>query len=150
MTQKLTYDEAKKLMIESLYRDVAAHEAGNYEKIGLGYDELDGGLPRGSGAEFDKLFIALIFWDSWIDARNHEWRYYPGVGQSDWPNLAKEIVKALGQDQEITEPTVLAHFDLRNQGDVTVRMWIIIGVVLTLVVFGVACGIITLLKWWAS
>jgi hypothetical protein len=77
---------------------------------------LDGGLPRGSGAELDKLFIALSFWDGWIDARNHEWQYYPGIEESDWPKLAKEIVKALAKDQEITQPTVLAHFDLRDQG----------------------------------
>ena len=114
MTQELTYAEAKELTISSFNRDIAAHESGNYEQIGVDYDELDGRLPRGTGTEFDKFFIALTSWDCWIDARNHEWQYYPDIARSDWPNLAKEIVKSLSEDKEITEPTVLAYFDLRN------------------------------------
>lgn len=51
--------------------------------------------------------------DGLIDSRNHNWLYYKGIKQSDWPVLAKRIVKSLEADEEISEPMVLGHFDLR-------------------------------------
>jgi len=109
----LKYLEAKQAFIDGLNRDVDAHEAGRYKEVGAGFDDLDGELPRDHGPEFDKLFIALNFWDGWIDSRNHNWLYYKGIKQSDWPVLAKRIVKSLEADEEISEPMVLGHFDLR-------------------------------------
>jgi hypothetical protein len=111
--QTLKYLEAKQAFIDGLSRDVDAHEAGRYEEVGAGFDDLEAALPRGHGPEFDKLFIALNFWDGWIDSRNHNWLYYKGIEQSDWPVLARSIVKSLEADQEISGPMVLRHFDLR-------------------------------------
>src|SRR5215208_5029766 len=68
----LAYTEAKQFLIENLTRDTVAHESGRYRDIGSGFDELDANLPRDSGPEFEQLFIALAFWDGWIDARNHD------------------------------------------------------------------------------
>ncbi|HKO96622.1 MAG TPA: hypothetical protein VJU86_06510 [Pyrinomonadaceae bacterium] len=112
----LTYLEAKQAFIDGFSRDINAHAAGRYEEVGAGFDDLDGALPREVGPEFVKLFIALNFWDGWIDSRNHAWLYYDGIEQFDWPVLAKHIVESLEADQEITEPTVLRHFDLRALG----------------------------------
>ena len=109
----LKYLEARQAFIEELRRDVDAHEAGRYEEVGAGFDGIDAGLPRDEGPEFDKLFVALNFWDGWIDSRNHDWRYYEGITQRDWPVLARRIIKSLEADEEIREPIVLSHFDLR-------------------------------------
>jgi hypothetical protein len=111
----LDYVEAKQLFVDCLTRDATAHETGRFADVGDGFDNLDGQLPRNHNAEFDKLFIALNFWDGWIDARNHDWRYYKGIGQADWPRLARSIASNLSQDREITDPLVLAHFDFRNR-----------------------------------
>ncbi len=111
----LTYSEAKQLFIDGLTRDSIAHESGRFKDVGAGFDTLNAELPRNQGPEFDKLFIALNFWDGWVDARNHDWKYYEGIRQSDWPQLAKGIVAALSKDCEISEPIVLAHFDFRQQ-----------------------------------
>jgi hypothetical protein len=78
-----TYAEAKQSLVENLTRDAVAHEAGHYRDIGHAFDELDANLPREGGREFDQIFIALAFWDGWIDARNHDWQYYDGIGESD-------------------------------------------------------------------
>ena len=43
---------------------VKAAEAGRYQDIGAGFDQVDAELPRDEGPEFDKLFIALDFWDA--------------------------------------------------------------------------------------
>jgi hypothetical protein len=115
ITKTLKYSEAKQAFIDGLSHNADAQEAGRYEEVGAGFDELDGALPREVEPEFNKLFIALDFWDGWIDSRNHNWLYYKGIEQSDWPVLAKRIVKSLEADQEISEPMVLRHFGLRGR-----------------------------------
>jgi hypothetical protein len=109
----LTYPEAKQALIGGLARDADAHESGRYRDIGGSFDELDANLPHDGGPEFDRLLIALAFWEGWIDARNHDWLYYDGIGQADWPVLARRMVESLAEDREITEPSILAHFDFR-------------------------------------
>jgi hypothetical protein len=113
----LSYSEAKQLFIDGLTSDAIAHESGRYEDVGAGFDDLDAELPRNQEAEFDKLFIALNFWDGWIDARNHDWKYYEGIGRSDWPRMARTIVANLSEDLEIRDPLVLAHFDFRQRDE---------------------------------
>jgi hypothetical protein len=110
----MNYVEAKRLFVEVLSRDATAHEAGRYEEIGAGYDRVDRELPRDVSSEFDQLYIALEFWSGWIDARNHNWQYYKGIKESDWPVLARSIVQSLEADEEIREPIILSHFDFRN------------------------------------
>ena len=110
----LNYPEAKQLMIDSLTHDALVHESGQFGDIGEGFDSLDYKLPRNQGPEFDQLLIALNFWDGWIDARNHDWKYYQGIGQTDWPRLARSIASDLAQDKEVSDPMVLEHFDFRQ------------------------------------
>ncbi len=108
-----TYSEAKKYLLDSLTQDIASHTRGEFKKIGEGFDVFDQNLPRNSGPEFNKLFLALNFWDCWQDARNHEWRYYKGLSQADWPRLAKIIIKDIEEDHEITSSIILEHFDFK-------------------------------------
>jgi hypothetical protein len=108
------YDELRERFASSLESAAQAHEAGNLSDIETGYDALDQELPRGEGAEYDKLHIALHFWDGWIDARNHDWQYYEGIAEQDWPRLARVLAADLRADREIGEERILRHFDLRN------------------------------------
>src|SRR5829696_8198257 len=50
--QTLKYLEAKQAFIDGLSRDVDAHEAGRYEEVGAGFDDLEAALPRKHGPEF--------------------------------------------------------------------------------------------------
>ena len=113
----LNYPEAKRVFVDGLTRDAIAHESGRFRNVGEGFDNLDCKLPRNQGAEFDKFFIALNFWDGWIDARNHDWKYYQGIRQADWPRLARSIASDLSRDKEISDPLVLEHFDFRQRGE---------------------------------
>jgi hypothetical protein len=108
-----TYDEAKKYLIEHLKRDIENHNKGDFQKVGESFEVFDLNLPRNSAPEFKKLFIALNFWDSWQDARNHEWRYYKGISQRDWPVLANSIIQNIEEEKEVTSPAILNHFDLK-------------------------------------
>ncbi len=111
----LRYSEAKQDMISGLLQAASEHEAARLSQIEAPYDTLDERLPRDTGSEFDKLFIALNFWDGWIDARNHDWHYYEGIGAEDWPRLARSIVEDLKADREISDELVRKHFDFKNQ-----------------------------------
>ena len=74
----MTYDDARMQLADWLDRHACASADRPYE----GYNETDLALPRGQGPKWDKVFIALHFWDGWIDASNHDWRYYT-IPQSD-------------------------------------------------------------------
>ncbi len=121
-----SYTEAKQFLVESLTRDAIAHESGRYQDVGHNFDEFDASLPRGSGPDFNKLLLALNFWDGWIDARNHNWQYYEGINESDWPLLASRVIESLAKDQEISEPVVLKHFDFRARqtGEGRTKSWL--------------------------
>jgi hypothetical protein len=114
---KLSYSEVKQVTISGLCEAAFAHESGRLQAIETSFDSLDANLPRDAGPEFDKLFIALNFWDGWIDARNHDWQYYEGIGAEDWPGLARRIIADIAADREITDGLILKHFDFRSRKD---------------------------------
>jgi len=105
-----TYEQAKAFVIEHLEKDAEHHDAGRFSEIGEYFDELDINLPRSAGDEFEKLHIALIFWDSWQDARNHEWQYYPKIEKADWPRFARIIVADLLADREVEDQLIVQQF----------------------------------------
>jgi hypothetical protein len=110
----VTYTESRDRFVAALAAAAEAQERGDVSAIEDGYDELDSLLPRGGGPEYDKLHVALHFWDGWIDARNHSWMYYEGISQADWPKLARGIVADLRADQEIQDERVCGRFDLHR------------------------------------
>ena len=109
-----TYPQAKAYLIEYLTKDAEHQRAGQLAAIGQGFDDIDMNLPRGAGSEFDKLHIALNFWDSWQDARNHEWQYYPKIKRDDWPRLAMSIIADLLADRNIQDAVILDQFNFKK------------------------------------
>jgi len=115
MSPAIAYENLRERFVACLDAAVRAHESGDLRAIAEGYDQLDTELPRDAGPEFDKLLVALEFWDSWVDASNHDWLYYPGIAAEDWPRLARAIVQDFQQDRDITDERVLEHFDFRRR-----------------------------------
>lgn len=105
------------MLADGLRRAAKAHDRGEYREIRLGYEEYDSALPRDAAPEYRKLHVGLVFWDSWIDASNHEWRYHEPVKQSDWPRLAREIASTVERDEEIASPLIFERFDLSQSRD---------------------------------
>ena len=119
----MKYDEAKKLTIASLNQAIEAHESGNYSRIDSGFDELDVALPRNNADErYDSLIISLSFWDSWIDARNHDWDYYPDFPKYSWPKHARIIVEDLNSERNISDELILKNFDFTRKTSFLGRM----------------------------
>lgn len=110
-----TYEQAKAFLIEHLRQDAHHHRAGWSGLIGEYFDEFDANLPRATGPEFEKLHIAINFWDYWHPARNHDWQYYPKIKQEDWPRLAESIVSDVSADRGIQDPLILSEFGLKKK-----------------------------------
>ena len=109
-----TYEQARGYLVAALRHEAGAQEQGRPEQVGSAFDEFDANLPREGGPEFDKLHIALNFWDGWIDARNHDWQYYKPIRQQDWLRLARSIAAQVEADEQVMEPLVLERFDFRK------------------------------------
>jgi hypothetical protein len=107
----LTYGAARDILIHELRGDAVAHDAENYDAIGRRFDRVEHEFPTGTDPELARLHIALAFWDGWIDARNNGWPR-GAIAVTEWPTLAKTVIADLTADREISDPTVLARFDL--------------------------------------
>ena len=107
----LTYANARDTLVNELRANALDHEAERYDAIGRRFDRLEHDFPTGTAPELARLHIALAFWDGWIDARNNGWPRGP-VGATDWPILARRVATDLEADRDITDPIVLARFDL--------------------------------------
>lgn len=90
-------EEAKQFVLLRLERDIAAHERGDYGAIGRMMDLVPSlaDCDARDDDEADRVSTAINFWDRWIDARNHDWGYYPGVERDDWPIIARQICAGL-------------------------------------------------------
>ena len=107
----LTYAAARDALVRQLLGDAAAHDAGRYDELGRRFDTLEREFPRSGAPELTRLRVALTFWDSWIDARNHGWPSSGSIGKAEWPPLARGIAADLIGDREITDARVRARFD---------------------------------------
>jgi hypothetical protein len=106
------YAAARAALALHLRGDATAHEAGRVDAVGRRFDAMERTLPRGATPDLTKLRIALTFWDAWIDARNGGWPSSTDIPRSEWPRLARLIASDLTDDRDITDPVVLACFDV--------------------------------------
>ena len=108
-----TYDRARHFAAAALRVEAEAQEKGQPDEIGASFDMFDGNLLRGGGPEFDKLHVALRFWDEWGYARDHDWRTPVPARRDEWPKLARRIADALEADENIIDPAILSRFEAR-------------------------------------
>lgn len=79
----------------------------------MSFDTFDANLERGASPEFDKLHVALRFWDEWVYARDHDWQTPVPARREEWTRLARYIAARLEADEDVTDPTVLSRFEAR-------------------------------------
>jgi uncharacterized membrane protein YeaQ/YmgE (transglycosylase-associated protein family) len=108
----LTYMAARDQLVEQLLRDAMAHDAGRYGDVGRRFDSIERALPHGLAPELGRLRVALTFWDGWIAARDRGWQPDTGILKRDWPLLARAVAADLEGDRDVTEPRVVARFDV--------------------------------------
>ena len=112
--KEIDYDRARSLIIKRLKRDQGFHQQGLYEKMGEIDDDFDREFPRGAA----DLMIAWTFWDAWMAERNQGFPdSYSGITKDSWPQLAEQLIGQLEMKAAITDPNILAHFDLLQKAN---------------------------------
>ncbi len=114
--------EAAEILAKALVADAELHEANRYHEIGERYDDVYGELLPLDGASEAPVRVALEFWDGWIDARNHDWLYYEGIGEHDWPRYARVVSDCLRSNRVPDDPTLRKHFCRPPKSPVRVRL----------------------------
>lgn len=108
------YHKIRINLAQALKRDALLHERAKYMDIGQGFLNLRSLLRHGGDHRFQKLIVAMKFWDGWILARNTDWLEYPDIPERRWSELAKTVAADLEADREISSFQVRAQFDLEG------------------------------------
>lgn len=106
------YLTIRKRLAAVLKRDAGLHQLKRYEGIGAGYMDVQSTLRFGGDQRYQKLIVALNFWDAWILARNTDWLEHDQIPEFLWPALALIVAADLDADRDITDPRVRRSFDL--------------------------------------
>lgn len=106
------YLAIRKRLSAVLKRDAGLHKLKRYERIGAGYMDVQSTLRFGGDQRYQKLIVALNFWDAWILARNTDWLEHDQIPEFLWPVLALVVAADLDADRDILDPRVRRAFDL--------------------------------------
>ena len=107
----VSYGTARNSLVAELLKDAAAHEAGQFARVGQRFDRVQQDLPKGTSPVLVKLRVALAFWDGWIDARDQGWLGGGDIPKGEWPMLARRIASDLTADRDISDARVSARFN---------------------------------------
>lgn len=101
---------ARALVATALRREAAAQQAGDLQAIGACVEELEMRV-RALRLDAPELERAFTFWDWWIDARNHDWRYHEGIARDDWPRLARHVADTVESGAPPSDPVLLRYLE---------------------------------------
>ena len=116
------YDWIRHRLALALTRDAGLHKLRHYDQIGAGFLETQALLKSGGDHRYQKLIVALNFWDAWILARNTDWLEHDHIPEAQWSSLAKVVAADLEADREITNAGVINAFDLTGTLELPKRM----------------------------
>ncbi len=106
----------------ALERAAERHEAGHFGQIGAEYDQVEMETLPSRNRTSPRFDLAFRFWDGWVDASNHGWLYYDGIGRDDWPLLAREVAQSLREGVEPSSPVLWRYFGQQPPG-LLKRLW---------------------------
>ena len=106
------YDGVRRRLAAAIKRDASLHKLRRYEQIGRDFLDFRSALRQGGDHRYQKLVVAMQFWDAWILARNTDWLEYEHIPEQTWGELADSVAADLLADRDIADPRVRAAFDL--------------------------------------
>lgn len=74
------------VLASALEADADAHEAGRLDAVGERYDNIRAKVSPFWDSHARLLSMGFHFWDCWVDARNHDWNYYPDAQETTGPD----------------------------------------------------------------
>jgi hypothetical protein len=107
--------EAARIVASALRQDAASQDRGDFDSIGERYDDVYAEVLTVCSAYPDRVATGFTFWDWWVDARNHAWQYYEGIGCDDWPRLARHVAASVEAGMPVTEPVLVRHIELARR-----------------------------------
>jgi hypothetical protein len=87
--------EEHEIMASALEADAGLQEQGSIREIGENYDPTYGRILEINDDYDESVAFAFTFWDNWVDASNHEWKYHEPITERDWPRFAREVAQAV-------------------------------------------------------
>lgn len=112
----------EEIVAAALLNESKLHAEERFSELGDRYDDVHGEILPLMEEPNVTVGLAFNFWDCWVDAANHDWRYHEGIGRDDWPKLATEIAGALRQGVEVTDPVLVERFSPRPRR--SFRRWV--------------------------
>lgn len=110
--------------IDALRRDADLQRSGRLADMGSDFNEIDSLIP----ADDPLRAIPLIFWDSWLDERNHSFPcFYEGIRKEDWPELADSIATAIERNSTNFSSRLSLAFGIKGEAKAESwqsRLWI--------------------------
>lgn len=107
---------ARSLLAKSLIKDAERHRRAAFSDLGADYETVEARLLKNPDG-FDPLIgMALNFWHSWIDERNHGFPgYYNRIRKDSWPILAEQLSDSLEGRELKPMSATLRYFRVRQK-----------------------------------
>ena len=103
----------KSLLAHCLRRDADLHEAGEVWKVGEDFDDVEDEIRENEHDDEPNYHLCegLMFWDAWIDSRNHNFSHYKPLTKDDWPRLARKVAAIVESQGETDDEEILWVFE---------------------------------------
>src|SRR5262245_43841954 len=87
--------EEHEIMASALEAEATLQERGSIRKLGSNYDPTYARILEVNARYDESIGFAFTFWDNWLDAANHEWKYHEPISEREWPNFGREVAAAV-------------------------------------------------------
>ena len=102
--------ESAEILARALEHDADTQEKNKTSEIGNRYDDVYSQILPINEIPEDLFGLAMRFWDDWVDASNHEWKYHEPLVESDWPRIARTIAAHLRDGTLPRDELILEQF----------------------------------------
>ena len=102
--------ESAEILAKALEHDANIQEKNRISEIGNRYDDVICEILPINEIPEDLFGLAMRFWDDWVDASNHEWKYHEPFVESDWPKMARKIATHLREATFPNDELILEEF----------------------------------------
>ena len=102
--------ESAEILAKALEPDANIQEKNRISEIGNRYDDVYCEIFPINEILEDLFGLAMRFWDDWVDASNHEWKYHEPFVETDLPKMARKIATHLREATLPNDELILEEF----------------------------------------
>lgn len=113
--------DAHAIVADALEAAAQLQDDGLVKRLGEAFEPTYARVIETDANVGEVIAFALTFWDEWVDAANHDWKYHDPIRESDWPRFAREISTAVRLGRLPDNQFLLEQFRLKPRR--TLRQW---------------------------